>query len=300
MTSPARFRPSPTPSVPDLPQHLRRSPSWDAAVVLGAFGRYLPAWSVLDRAENPADTQPVLSSLIHSLRGSHLRQIGAVEEAAAQDAQALDLVVQLGDERALAAPMSLAAVIDARLGVAADGIAAGRADEATRQLRLVEELLASADNSVADTAPDADRFFGRWRLRTRTDWVSAELALLTGEIERARSHAERACRESCAGSPRHRSKSEAIRAAVAVAQGDHQAARGAVDAVWPVVLRHGWLSLVWPLALIGLDADPSVERRLLEAGAQATRTIEAHLPENLAAPWRARDDVGRLRFAAAG
>lgn len=268
--------------------------------MLGAFGRYLPAWSALDRAENTVATQPVLSSLIHSLRGSHLRQIGAVEEAAAEDAQALDLVVQIGDERALAEPLSLAAVIDARLGVAADGIAAGGAEEATRQLRLVEELLASANNARADAAPVADGFFGLWRLRTRTAWVSAELALLTGETERARSHAERACRESAAGSPRHRVKTEAIRAAVAVAQGDHQAASVAVRSVWPLALRHGWLSLVWPLALIGLDADPSVDRRLLEAGAQATRTIEAHLPENLAGPWRARDDVGRLRSAAAG
>jgi len=300
MISPAQFRPSPTPSVPDPPHHLSSPPSWDVAVSLGAFGRYLPAWVALDRAENTVATQPVLSSLIHSLRGSHLRQIGAVEEAVAQDAQALDLVVQMSDERALSEPMSLAAVIDARLGVAADGIAAGAADDATRQLHLVEDLITSAGNTMDETVDNAQGFFSLWRLRTRSAWVSAELALLVGETELARSHVERACRESAAMSSRHRAKSEAIRAAVAVAQGDHQAANAAVHAVWRIAVRRGWLSLVWPLALIGLDADPSVDRRLLEAGTHATWTIEAHLPGNLTGPWRARDDVGRLRSAAAG
>jgi hypothetical protein len=300
MTSPVPFRRSPTPSVPDLPHHDHPSPSWYAAVALGASGRYLPAWIALDHVGDTSAPQPVPSSLVHSLRGSHLRQVGAVEKAAEEDMQALDLVVQLTDEHVVVTPMSLAAVIDARLGVAADGIAAGVADEATRQLHLVEDLITSAGNALDDTVDSADGFFGLWRLRTRFAWVSAELALLVGETELARSHAERACVESAAMSSRHRMKSEAIRAAVAVAQGDHQEASAAVHAVWPIASRRGWLSLVWPLALIGLAADPWVDRRLVEAGAHATRTIEAHLPVNLAGPWGARDDVGRLRAVAAG
>lgn len=274
---------------------------WRRAVVLGAMGRYLPAWHCLGRASSLAGVPPAWRSLLRSQRGSHLRQVGAGDLARIEDTSALDLTRGLADDPHTADDLeraeqiASAAVVDARLGVAADAIAAGESEAAAQHLDAARERLATRDLL---NAPDP--VTGRWRLRTRAEWVSAELSLLIGDVDSAREHADRALVESGEHSVRHRVKSEAIRAAVLVASGDGRAARVAVSTAMPVARLHGWASLIWPLALIALDTGESIEPELIEAGAQATRTIEAHLPADLAGHWRVRPDVGRLRSLVGG
>ena len=73
------------------------------AVALGARGHYDESWRLLDLVH-----QPSLNSLVSSTRGSHLRQIGAIDLA------------RRADERALADAVDTESRADARIGLAAD------------------------------------------------------------------------------------------------------------------------------------------------------------------------------------
>lgn len=278
----------------------RTSIDYHQAVMLGAQGRYLASWWLLERIRR-REHLGVLASLTWSTQGSHLRQVGAIAEATRSDSRALELAADVES------------TVEAHLGLAADSIADGRCEGALQHLELAEFEL-GADRGGSDSSSVAQRGVpgGRWRLATRAAWVRSELMLLQGRIDAAIDSAERAVRLCGAHSLRHQVKSQAILAAGLNGRGDADEAALLVGRIAGEVRRHGWASLAWPIALIALDADTasggsgsdSQVREITVAGAHATWSIEAHLPDDgrldLAARWRARSDVGRLRTLSGG
>ena len=237
---------------------------WLEAAELGARGHYARAWRILDDLRV---STPSMASLASSMLGSHLRQIGAVEDARAVDARALD---EANDTESRA---------DARIGLAADAIAAGDPDSAPASLAAAEAAAMQ-----------------HWRTRTRWHWVNAETALA---LDRpvlpisAIDHALLAI-DSCAGhSARHLAKSRII-ADVA------RAAAGAVNvgddllAAAETARAEQFATLQWPLALVAGDlitsqaAAPDLVAagpRLRTEGAAAVRTVAEGLPEPYRSAW---------------
>jgi hypothetical protein len=286
--------------------------AWSRAVDLGARGRYLPAWLL---AGALGDDQ-TMASLRHSLLGSHYRQIGIHDRARHHDEQAVALSV---DEVARA---------DGVIGLAADAIAMGAADEARGHLHRAHEVLARCDHEpthardgdpdlvatehhLVDSDPEPVDAAGTtvhllrpWRVRVRYAWVSAEWALLTGDANEAADQARIAIDLSAPRSARHRVKSQAILAAALLAQGATEVAARTCSVAGGHARAHGWASLQWPIALIAMaveQADPrwKAPGELIGQGAWATRLIEAHLPDDapgdLAARWRQRVEIADLR-----
>jgi len=264
-------------------------------VILGAQGRYLAAWWLLDRVRR-IEAGGALASLTCSLQGSHLRQVGAIAQATQWDTRALELADDVES------------AVEAHLGLAADAIADGRGEGARAHLEQAESQIGAHqagtdDVGVAIRTPPGDL----WRIATRAAWVRSELMLLEGRADAAVDAAEQAVRLCDARSVRHRVKSQAILAAGLTGRGDPDEAARIAGRIAVEARQHGWASLAWPIALITLDADiaaggsggtPQV-REIVVAGVHATYSIEAHLPDDerldLAAHWRARSDVGRLR-----
>lgn len=283
---------------------------WQRAIELAACGRYLAAWKALDRlsaqcprggrtSQQPGprghSAPPSLASLVHSARGSHLRQVGAIDRAMVEDQAAVELAID---------PVSF---VDAFLGLAADAIASGDPQLAARHLVQAEAHLASAfaSDDLEGAGGSGSRNEGResggglWRVATRAAWVRCEFALLVGEPTEAIEQA-RLAMSWCAGrSARHTAKSQAIMGAASISAGQPEAAARWVAEAGESARRHGWASLSWPIALIATQVTTatatSLTPALVRTGVQATRTIEAHLPEDLARQWRARSDVARLR-----
>ena len=268
---------------------------WHAAVRWGALGRYLPAWRLLAPDDGDltevwsASTDPSVSSLSWSTRASHARQVGAVEQARRWDENAIALAV---DDESRA---------DALVGITADMLAAGDVSSALASLPGAQAIAEQAG----------------WRTATRAAWVGAEISLARQDTEAAVTHARQALLRSRGHSLRHRTKSEAILAASLLATAPRPGADGLVGEIRALLRRafeasrqHGWITLQWPLALIALDlggrlsattgsqATPAGPVGIVEAGARATFTIEAHLPTQMARSWRTRPDVARLRSAA--
>jgi len=240
--------------------------AWQRAVVLGAQGHYVEAWSVLDA--RGVDDSPALT-----LRASHLRQVG-------ETARALEL-----DHASAAVASSREERADALIGVAADLLCSGEVGPARERL----------------DAAEADSRAG-WRTATRHAWVGAECALASGHAERAVSRAEDAISLSRAHSARHAAKSQIIRAAAVLSTGAPDAHRVAVaDLVDAAVVlrRESWATLQWPAALVALDAPsgsvggPDVQG-LISEGCAAVRVVREHLPPDIASRWSARPDVTRL------
>ena len=243
---------------------------WGDAADLGARGRYFDAWRILDRLEHEPAPLP---SLAASMRASHLRQIGEIEAALRHD------------ERALACASEEQSSADARIGLAADAVAAGRPSDAHAPL--------------AQAASDA---FPNWRTSTRWHWVSAELALAEGRPEDAIDHAQRAL-SACEGlSDRHAAKSRVIAEAARGASG--RSGLGADLLAAAAVARVSHLAtLQWPIALVAADltASGAVTRelvaegpRLHREGAAAVRTIAEGLPESLRGAWLRGPAAARL------
>lgn len=244
---------------------------WQRAVTLGAQGRYLESWSVLDvrgREDAPALT----------LRASHLRQIGEAGHA------------MVGDRAALRVAQGAAERADARIGIAADALCAGEGVAASRELDAAE--------------PDA-RAAG-WRTATRLAWVRAECDLARGDAASALLNADEAVRLSARHSPRHHAKSRIIRAVALISL--EQAAPGLADlaAAAETLRAESLATLQWPAALVALDAIqrdliPLSEPRVVEPlghlvveGRAAAALIGKHLPPDLSARWLQRPDVVRL------
>ena len=234
---------------------------WGDAAQLGACGRYADAWRILDLLGQEPDPLP---SLAASMRASHLRQIGEVGAATHDDQRALD---RASDEESRA---------DARIGLAADAIAAGR--------------LSGAHAPLAQAEADA---LNDWRTSTRWHWVSAELALAEGRPEEAIDFAHTAL-SACEGrSDRHAAKSRVIAEAARGAAG--RSGLGADLLISAAVARAADLAtLQWPIALVAADlsaagaATPDLIAegpRLHREGAAAVRTIADGLPDTLRGAW---------------
>lgn len=291
--------------------------AWMQAVDLGARGRYICAWHRLECI----DERDAMASQAHSTWGSHYRQIGALDLARRHDERAVELA-----EDDLAAG-------DAWIGLAADAIAEGAATRAAEHLCRVAEVLGRLDDlgCVGDSGDSGDAGDAQtvdvdsneswiesvqrpWRIRVRAAWVTSELALLNDDANSAVDHARIAMELSATRSARHRLKSEAVLAASLVASGRADEAARICDRLGVEVARLGWVSLMWPVALIAVAAGQAapkleVSTDLVRQGAWATRLIEAHLPSgrygshpgdlgraaDLAAHWGERRDIAHLR-----
>ena len=227
------------------------------AVILGARGRYLSSWALL---REPLDA-PALT-----LRGSHLRQIGA--PGAAQECDALALVhARSGVDSA-----------DAGLGWAADALALGR-------IGLAEQRW----SDVFDTAVAAEQ-----RTAVRAHWVGAEISLAQGDVAGSLRHAHAAVDLSARVSDRHLAKSLMILAAADTVGGDNALAQPVMERADHIIEQHRWLSLWWPWTLIAEQMHGVAERYKADRAWWAVRTIAAHLPEELAAAWMRQADVRRI------
>nr|WP_246381421.1 hypothetical protein [Prauserella isguenensis] len=249
-----------------------------AAVVLGAYGRYAAATTLLRRLRHSRDV--VIASLAASTVASHRRQFGGHAAALPADGAALSAVTGLS--LASAADGGIAdgdgidvagAWADALLGLGADHLALGRP--------------ATARRLVADVTTGLDAAFGAGggslRTRVRAGWVGAEAALAGGDPAAAVASAEEALRRvdvAPGATPvRHRAKTELILAAALLASGAGAATstRSAelVTSALATIDTHGLASLSWPARLLAADADPA---RAGEHRRRATREVHALLP----------------------
>ncbi|RDH76068.1 hypothetical protein DVS77_23635 [Mycolicibacterium moriokaense] len=206
-----------------LPPAQTAEELWLRAVVAGGQGRYAHAYAdlaVVRRGHRVGR----LASLAHSTEASFLRQLGRHDRARGWDGRAL--AVADGDPEGC---------LDALIGLAADALGVGRFAAAAAALGRARRLL---DDGSA-------------RQAVRLAWVSAELAMATGDGRTAIGHAERAVELSGPlGSLRHRVKSEVVLAAALCSDGRLERARGVADAALDATSRLGLVPLSWALACL--------------------------------------------------
>jgi len=206
-----------------LPAARTAEELWLRAVAAGGQGRYANANADLASVRR-AHRVGRLASLAHSTHASFLRQLGWHEKARGWDGRAL--AVAAGDPEAVG---------DALIGLAADALGVGRFALSTAALRRAEDLL-------DDRLP---------RLGVRLAWVSAELAMATGDGRAAVNHAERACDLAAAyGSTRHRIKSDVVLAAALCCDGRADRSREVADAALASTSEWGLVPLSWALACL--------------------------------------------------
>jgi hypothetical protein len=205
---------------------------WQRAVAAGGQGRYASGFADLDAVGRTPGVGPV-ASLALSTRASFLRQLGRHVDARPWDGRALALARSDADARA-----------DALIGLAADALGIGRFGVSARLLQRAREVLGDAS---------------RPRLPVRFGWVSAELAMFTGDGAAALEHAERAVGLAAStGSVRHAVKSDVVLAAALCSSGDADGSRRVADVTLEVTQRLGLLPLSWALACLLLDVGSAV------------------------------------------
>ncbi|WP_123028450.1 tetratricopeptide repeat protein [Mycolicibacterium stellerae] len=206
-----------------LPAARSADELWLRAVVAGGQGRYANAYADLASVRR-AHRVGRLASLSHSTQASFLRQLGWHDEARGWDGRALAI--------AGADPEGSA---DALIGLAADALGVGRFAASGAALARVRGLL--------DGGPP--------RLAVRLAWVSAELAMATGDGATAVGHAEHAVELSAAfGSARHVVKSDVVLAAALCCDGRLDRSRGVADASLDIAQQLGLIPLSWALACL--------------------------------------------------
>jgi hypothetical protein len=211
---------------------------WLRAVVAGGQGRYGSAFADLAEMRRVASASP-LASLGQSTRGSFLRQLGWHIRARSCDGRAWALAVP--DVAGPAAPVpdvaGWEAGADALIGLAADALGVRRFAASQRSLERARQLL-------DDGGPPA-------RLPVRLEWVTAELAMATGDGAAAVGHARRAVElAGPLGSARHVVKSEVILAAALGSAGELRRCRAVADAALETTDRLGLTPLRWALACL--------------------------------------------------
>ena len=220
-----------------LPTATTPSGLWWRAVAAGGQGRYAAAERDLVSLGRVA-VGP-LASLLHSTRGSFLRQLGWHDAARLHDGLAL---ATAGDDTE--------AAVDAFVGLAADALGAGRYAASAALLGRARAALGSADGLAM-------------RLPLRVAWVSAELAMVSGDGRAAVRHADAAA--DLAGVPgvgaRHRVKTAMVVAAARCSTGDVDAARSVADDALADAGRFGLLPLRWALATLLSDIGSAVLTR---------------------------------------
>ena len=196
---------------------------WLRAVVAGGQGRYAIAYADLASVRR-SHRVGRLASLAHSTHASFLRQLGWHAKARGWDGRALAVA---GDDSE--------AVSDALIGLAADALGVGRFAASASALGRAQGLLHG----------------GPPRLAVRLKWVSAELAMATGDGASAVGHAERAVELAAAlGSTRHSVKSEVVLAAALCSNGLVDRSRVVADAALETTQRLGFIPLSWALACL--------------------------------------------------
>ncbi len=210
-----------------LPPASTPNELWLRAVAAGGQGRYgsaLADLAALCRAR-PAGA---LVSLAHSTRASFLRQLGWHTRARGWDGRALGC-----------AGVDPEAVADALIGLAADALGIGRLAASARALQRAGDV-------VTESVPA--------RLPVRLAWVSAELAMVSGDGSAAVIQADRAVEAAATlGSARHRVKSQVVLAAALCSAGDIEASRRVADAALDEAERLGMVPLRWALACLLAD-----------------------------------------------
>ncbi|MBS9534114.1 hypothetical protein KIH27_11010 [Mycobacterium sp. M1] len=197
---------------------------WLRAVAAGGQGRYASAEA--DLAVLLRGSAGRLTSLAHSTRASFLRQLGGHATARGLDGRALAL-----------AGADPEATADALVGLAADALGVGR-------FAASAALLARAATVPDDATP---------RLAVRRGWVSAELAMVTGDGAAAVRHAEHAVELTPATMLRHRVKGQVVLAAALCCAGSAEQARRVADAALGEADRRGLIPLRWALACLLAD-----------------------------------------------
>ena len=198
---------------------------WLRAVAAGGQGRYGSAMADLTRLLQRDDP---LASLAHSTQASFLRQLGWHDRARGWDGRAMAMA---GSDQEAGA--------DALIGLAADALGVGRFAASAAALQRAGELL---------TGPVPPR------LPVRLAWVSAELAMASGDGQTAVGHARRAVALAASfGSARHAVKSEVILAAALCSAGEIEASRGVADDALGDAERLGIIPLCWALACLLAD-----------------------------------------------
>ena len=200
---------------------------WLRAVASGGQGRYATAMAELDTLARVRDGGP-FPALALSTRASFLRQLGWHSHARTWDGRALALAAADAESRA-----------DALIGLAADALGVGR-------FPLSAQLLTRARNAVNAGASA--------RLPVRLAWVSAELAMATGDGAAAVGHAERAVALAAAmDSVRHAVKSDVVLAAALCSAGEPERSRGIADTALQAAEENGLVPLTWALACLLAD-----------------------------------------------
>jgi hypothetical protein len=198
---------------------------WLRAVAAGGQGRYGSAMT--DLATLLQRGGPLVS-LAHSTRASFLRQLGWHDRARRWDGLAMAMAGS--DPKAGA---------DALIGLAADALGVGRFAASAAALGRAGEILRRG-------LPP--------RLPVRLAWVSAELAMVTGDGATAVGHAERAIELAAAlGSARHAVKSDMVLAAALCSAGDLDRSRVVADAALDSAGGLGIIPLRWALACLLAD-----------------------------------------------
>ncbi len=222
--------------VPQWPLPAASTPHelWLRAVAAGGQGHYASAHADLaalrrqfrpECASEPSEPGPQalgsLGSLAHSTAGSLMRQLGWHDVARRWDGIALRL-----------AGADVQARGDALVGLAADALGVGR-------FTTSAALLAGARQVCGGPA----------RQEVRLEWVSAELAMMSGDGVGAVRHARRAIDLAAAvSSVRHQIKSEVVLAAALCSAGQLNEARAVADPALMAAERSGLVPLRWAVA----------------------------------------------------
>lgn len=215
-----------------LPAATSPRQRWLRAVAAGGQGRYASAAADLAALLRDAPPAP-LASLAHSTRASFLRQLGGHDLARGFDGRALALA--FNDHE-----VDPEARADALVGLAADALGVGRFAASAALLGRV--------GPEPSTAPA--------RLAVRRHWVTAELAMVTGDGATAVRNAERACELAGLGDGvmvRHRVKSQVVLAGALCCAGSVDRARAVADAALEETGRLGLVPLRWALACMLID-----------------------------------------------
>lgn len=223
---------------------------WCRAVALGGQGRYAQARAELD-ALRRANERPAVVSLAASTQASLLRQLGFHALASGYDGAALAAVGATPAGDRVGDPLRHEARCDALTGLAADALGCGR-------LALGHRLLARCARYLGEVAePDL-----LWRQHVRLDWVTAEIALASGDFATATAHATAAVERSADHpSVRHRIKSALLFAAAATGRPGPELALETAERVLEDSGTHGLLPLRWAAAMLVDGVRPSADAR---------------------------------------
>jgi hypothetical protein len=221
------------PGVWPLPSATTPHQLWLRAVAAGGQGRFASARTDLAALLRHTPAGPP-ASLAHSTQGSFLRQLGWHALARGRDSRALALAGT--DPEAMA---------DALIGLAADALGVGR-------FAACATLLARA--AEVATVPEAATTPAH-RPAVRRAWVTAELAMATGDGVTAVRQAQRALELTAdrAGSARHRVKSDVVLAGALCCAGKAEKARAVGDEALDAAGRLALVPLRWASACLLAD-----------------------------------------------